>query len=94
MYASVFVGVFCMWVYQAHHMFEESPPWTLCDWKIQDGDLCNPTNFAGFFHYVSFMCVDYSKLAYDFQLYVQRFLRFGLDMMSYLWFGTCIGLFL
>ena len=29
------------------------------------------------FHYMSFMHVDYPKLAYDFQLYVQRFLRFG-----------------
>ena len=74
MYASVFVGVFCIWVYQAHHMFEESPLWTLCDWKIQDGDLCNPTNFAGFFHYVSFMCVDILSLHMIFNCMYKGFL--------------------
>ena len=49
MYACVFVGVFCMWVCQAQDLFEESHLWTLCDWKIQDGDLCNPRILLDFF---------------------------------------------
>ena len=30
-------------------MFEESPLWMFCDWKIHDFDLCNPMTFARFF---------------------------------------------
>ena len=45
----IYLGVFCLWLCQVHHMFEESPLWMLCDWKIQDVDLCNPTAFVGFF---------------------------------------------
>ncbi|KAK9995146.1 hypothetical protein SO802_024849 [Lithocarpus litseifolius] len=36
-YANVFVGVFCVWVCQAHHIFEESPLWRFSDLQIQDG---------------------------------------------------------
>ena len=60
----------------------------MCDWKIQDCDYVM-LNFSGFFHYVSSMYVNNPNLACDFQFYVQRFLRFGLAMMSYyLCFGT------
>ena len=46
----MYLGFLCLWVCQAHHMFEESPFCAkLCDWKIQDVELCNPTSFAGFF---------------------------------------------
>ena len=45
----MYLGVLCLWVCQAHHMFEESPLWMLCNWKIQDVDLYYPTTFAGFF---------------------------------------------
>ena len=45
----MYLGVLCLWVCQAHYMFEESPLWMLCDWRIQDVDLCNPTTFARFF---------------------------------------------
>ena len=40
--------------------------------------------FSEFFHYVSSMHVNNPNLACDFQFYVQRFLRFGLAMMSVL----------
>ena len=74
-----------LYVSNAHHMFQESPLGMMCDWKIQDVML----TFSGFFHYVSSMHVNNPNLACDFQFYVQRFLRFGLAMMSYyLWFGT------
>ena len=45
MYEFVFVGWFCMWICQAHYMFEESHLWPLCDWKKQDGDLCVTPRF-------------------------------------------------
>ena len=82
----MYLGVFCLWVCQAHHMFEENPLWMLCDWKIQDFDLCNPTTFARFFiMHLSWVLIILS-LHIIFDSMYGGFLYLGLVVVSYLWF--------
>ena len=38
-----------LYVGNGHHMFQESPLWMMCDWKIQVCELCNADFFLGFF---------------------------------------------
>ena len=38
-----------LYVNNVYHMFQVSTLWMMCDWKIQDGDLCNPDFFWVFF---------------------------------------------
>ena len=38
-----------LYVNNVYHMFQVSTLWMMCDWKIQDGDLCNPDLFWVFF---------------------------------------------
>ena len=76
-----------LYVGNAWHMCQESPLWMMCDWERYKMVTYVTPTFFGFF-IMCLSCMPIIQIFDNFQLYVQRFLSFGLVMMSYSWFGN------
>ena len=75
------------YVGNACHMSQESPLWMMCDWERYKMVTYVTPTFFGFV----IMCPSWMSIIQifdNFQLYVQRYLSFGLVTMSYSWFGN------
>ena len=76
-----------LYVGNAWHMCQESPLWMMCDWERYKMVTYVTPTFFGFF-IMCLSCMPIIQIFDNFQLHVQRFLSFGLVMMSYSWFGN------